>query len=222
MTQDLFPSYDPSGFSDVDVEWINARFEQDISGDKPNVRLVVTQLDEDGHTRENTWLSAGSSLRVVGGGAAVEHPDPRRNSPMAGFAQRTKLEQLLVTLVEVGGVDAFKEKTDAGIGPRQADFWEGISFHLVNETREFGVGTNKQTYSQPVATAFYGWDGIPGGRKEAPVKVEGEAMAALKGLAAGYDTYEKFVMAAYSSDVINEPGVQRCVDDVKWYESARG
>jgi hypothetical protein len=237
-SDELFPSVDTSGQSDIDVKWSQARFGQnpqykDGDGNMPVV-LMVDQLDENGTLREDQVIPIGKGFKVVDNGTRVEHTNPKFNKPGAGVGKGSKAAELLDSLVDID-IDAFRAKLDEGIGPRDAEFWN-ITFGKPDPE------TGKQrTYNVPTATAFYGWgadipdvdggdvaneardlNGAGGKTGATEVEVSDDIAAVLGDLAKEHADFGSFVEAAYQLDEIADAEVQAAVDNEAVYQALRG
>lgn len=242
MTDSPFHNPDTSEWSDVGVRMQNVKFSghpsyRDNDGNMP-VCLIFDMVNETGTLREDQILSIGPGYRAIDGGKAVEHERAKYNKGEGlGFSKNSKGAEFLDSLVKVGRDELVERAAKTG-GPRNADFWEGMTYHLVEDTIEFGKPDEdgrRKSYRQPRATAFYGWDvGFPGdddddddGPTLPPAANKGSsnpATAADFGLdEAAFDalvaavrsskSYEDFVAAAYDLDCIGHAAVQAAVDD---------
>lgn len=235
----LFNNPDTSGQSDVDVQWTQIRFgvnpKYKVTDKDGNVTYPVVmtydERNENGQLREDQVLTVGNGFKVDDdGNLTAENPKLNQGGAADGFARNSKGAKLLDSLVPLN-IDAFRAKLEAGIGPRNPEFWEGISFHLVLD-KEYGkpdAEGKRKEFPFPTATAFYGWDGIPAeGSVDDPntavVGSEGaqlvanlnesqpEVYAALRDLAKG-KSYVDFVTEAYSLEAIADERVQNVVDN---------
>ena len=246
--QELFPSVDTSGFSDIDVEYFNARFATTPKFNEGKTPvLLVDQRDENGTVREDQILNIGfQGLKIVDGGARVEYENKKYNTGVPGLPSNSDAANLVSTLVALDR-EAFVGKMESGIGPCDARFWERLSFHLENEEVERGkkdpeTGERKK-FRRPIATAFYGWNGIPEGggvvgqgdsttpisneRKDLEEDrqdlstVDPAVIEKLTALAKEHGSFTDFVAAAYDLDEISDSAVQEIVDNEAAYKQLR-
>lgn len=248
MTNDLFPSVDTSGQSDIDVEWFNCRFGQDPKykvTDKDGktympVVLRYDQRDENGVVREDQVLTIGNGFKVVDGGARVVAENERFNTgPTAGLSRNSKASELLDTLVPLD-VAAFTAKLEAGSGPRDASFW-GIKFHLIWDERPFGkpdIETGqRKTFQVPTASKFYGWvdgdggDGVAAGSDAGDDAattstvdlsvLTDDVKAKLVTIAKASSNFGDFISEAYKLDEIADEAVQGIVEDEAGFKALK-
>jgi hypothetical protein len=236
-----FHNPDTNEWSDVDVRLLNVKFGvnqkyKDSNGDLV-VCLIYDMENDEGGIRDDQVVSIGSGHKAVEGGQAVVHQKAKYNradnGATLGFSKGSKAAVLLDSLVACD-VDACIERGAKTGGPRTAEFWEGLTMHLVEEVVEWGKpdeNGNKKTYRQPKATKLYGWGvDFPEDGEEADTAsaaaVSPPATAAdfglsddlygqLLTLAQGCTTYEDFIAAAYELPEIGDEAVQKAVDDDK-------
>lgn len=168
---DPFGSVDTSGFSDIDVQFLNCRFGQDAGyvdqeGNLLDV-FLYDQLTEEGVTREDQILSMGKGLAIVDGGARVEWVNAK-NAAKGGFPHGSKMQALLESCLATDEKKMLARYEETGLIPRDAGFWEGLSVHYVEVEKSYGK--EGKTYREPSVTAVYGWDGIPDEDEPAPAK----------------------------------------------------
>lgn len=246
MSDELFPSVDTSGFSDIDVEYFNARFATTPKFNEGKTPvLLVDQRDENGTVREDQILNIGfQGLKIVDNGERVEYENKKYNTGVPGLPSGSDAANLVTSLVALDR-EAFVGKMETGVGPCNVGFWEGLSFHLENEEIERGKPDpetgKRRTFRRPIATQFYGWNGIPDGggaqgRGDSEVDVSerdltedrvdlstvstevGEKLVAL---AKEHASHGDFMAAAYDLPEIADGDVQAIVEDEAKYKALR-
>lgn len=180
---DPFGSVDTGGFSDIDVQWTNARFGTNPlytndTGDMIPV-FIVDVVNEDGDVREDQLFSIGKALEIVEGVARVDYTNPKHREK-GGFGTGTKMQAILDTALSVATDQLTARYEETGLVPRDAGFWEGFSFHYVEEEKTFGKKGDERTYKSPKVSVVYGWEGLPGEVEEAKPKAKPAKAAAKK------------------------------------------
>lgn len=236
---------DTSEWSDVGVQLKNVRFGshqsyKDNDGNMPVV-MLADLVNDSGSTREDQVFSIGGGYKAIDGGTEITHTRAKYNKgENLGFSRNSKGAVLLDSLAALDVDKLIERAAEVDGGPRTARFWEGITFHLVEEEIEFGKPDEdgkRRTYRQPKATALYGWnvdfpaeDGedevaavvnshLPTKPATKAVKTAADfglaedTFETLATLARGAEDYETFVEAAYNLDIIAEEAVQVAVDD---------
>jgi hypothetical protein len=119
----------------------------------------------------------------VDGGARVEYENSK-NAGKGAFVQGTKMQSILESAMGLAEDVMRARFDDTGLIPRDASFWEGFSFHLVEEEKGFGkkdpkTGEYERTYKVPICTEVFGFgDGDnQGNGQAAPAKAVAKAPA---------------------------------------------
>lgn len=236
----VFKNPEASDWSDVDVRMFNCRFSTapqytDAEGNNP-VALIFDIENEDGKTRDDQILSIGGGYKVLDGGKSVQHSRAKFNKAGAdetlGFSKNSKGAVFLESLVEVAEKKMLNRAKK--YGPRDAEFWEGLTYHQIEKQIEFGKPDEKgerRSYRQPVATAVYGWgvdfpddpdapaepepepEPLPAAKGPGDFGLSAQDFETLKDLALSSPDYADFIAAAYDLDIIGSKSVQAAVDD---------